>query len=98
MSSDELNWITQWLFDHAPIKSGDERIRILQFNTINEAYKNYELVTSQKTEFPIRSKTFLLKWIHSLKIRLPVFNKYFCPICAHGDIVRLLNASHSLIH
>jgi hypothetical protein len=86
---EELQWIICWMLDHSPVQSGKETTRQLQFQTIEQAYENYVNDTKQRTTFVVRSKSFFLKWIHSLDVRLPSFSRYVCPICSSGDEVQI---------
>jgi hypothetical protein len=91
VSTEELEWIVMWILNNAPIKSGTEKTRVLQFQTIKQAYENYSKETQEKTHFKVRSESFILKMIHYLNVRLPNFNRYLCPICSSDDEVTFLS-------
>jgi hypothetical protein len=79
----EENWIKNWLYEMAPVRSGTENVRILPWGTWKEVHRQYSCAIAG-CAFPTRSLSFIKKLTKKLHIRLEKFDHYICPICLQG--------------
>lgn len=80
---EEITWIRKWLIDHAPVRSGSESERHIQWGTWGELYKNY--VSAVEQYYAPRSLFFIRTQVDKRNIQLAKFDHYICPICWQGN-------------
>ena len=71
----EVLWISNWLLEHAPVRSGTESERVAEWGSWSALYSAY-LETVVPTEYPFRSLSFVQGLALQLKIKRAKFDRY----------------------
>jgi len=77
--SSALTWMMNWVYDHAPIKSGTANFRILLWGTYIKAYSRYKQ-DATPLDIPVLSQATFFNTLHRLEIKKRTFDKYLCPV------------------
>lgn len=84
VSPHEYEWTVQWLQSHAPVRSGTENEKRLQWGTWKDTHAAYVKDVTEQTHWKPRSKPFLTNIAKSLGIKKAKFDKYLCLTCWQG--------------
>lgn len=81
--STEKLWLKEWLFDHAPVRSGKLKERMLPWGTFKEIWDHYSHDAMAEGHVPY-SIFVLQQCMKMWKIRRAKFDKYRCQTCFDG--------------
>lgn len=79
----EVSWISEWLLEHAPVRSGSENSRFAEWGTWKEIHQQY-CEAAGSTTHAIRSLFFVQAIANRLNIKRAFFDRYLCAICYLG--------------